>query len=212
MIKLKPGVQRGLGRTTEDAERLNGPIPYGGYKNALFLSCCESNAVPLLLQRKYWRCNHMVQNPGNLVPPSGTPGAVGAEIERAYEAGVRDFVVCGHHPCTVVQALVAPEASPPSGPSMAAWLAQAAETTRVVAASYAGLDPQARLEAAAQVHVLAQLQNLLTYPALAAGVEDGTVALHGWVANTALGQLLHYDPAEGQFMPWLRTVMKVSSR
>ena len=101
MVKLIPG----LAPPAAEPPR---PPSWAGYKNALFLSCCESNAVPLLLRKKYWRCSHLLQNPGNIVPPPGLPGAVAAELERAYQAGVRTFVVCGHHPCSLVQALVDP--------------------------------------------------------------------------------------------------------
>lgn len=186
------------------------PISWSGYKNAMFISCCESSAVPLLLQKKYWRCNHLLQNPGNIVPPYGTPGAEAAEIERAFRGGVRDFVICGHFPCAIVRSLVFPDADPPPGPAMAAWLAMAAETRRVVSETYASLDRQAKLEAAVQAHVLAQVQHLLTYPFLAAEFEDGTLFFHAWIANTNLGQIFHYNPVGGQFDPWLRTAAKTS--
>jgi carbonic anhydrase len=201
MVKLIPG----LAPPAAEPPR---PPSWAGYKNALFLSCCESNAVPLLLRKKYWRCSHLLQNPGNIVPPPGLPGAVAAELERAYQAGVRTFVVCGHHPCSLVQALVDPAAGPAPGPALAAWLELAVQTRRVMAQSYGDLEGPARLEAAAQAHVLLQLQALAAYPLLAAGVADGSVALHGWLANGASGQLYRFDPAQGQFEPLLRTGWK----
>lgn len=210
MVKLIPGTQRIAIHAKGDLPRPHEPVSWSGYKNACFVSCCETSAVHLLLQKKYWRCNHLLQNPGNIVPPYGTPGAEAAEIERAFRGGVRDFVVCGHHPCSVVRSLVFPEADPPPGPAMVTWLSQATETGRVVAASYADLDRQAKLEAAVQVHVLAQIQNLMTYPFLADEFEDGTLYFHAWVANTALGQIFHFNPVEGQFEPWLRTAAKSS--
>jgi carbonic anhydrase len=202
MVKLTPGVQRVPFQPAEASA-------WRKYKHALFLSCCESNAVPLLLQKKYWRCNHLVQTPGNIVPPAGTPGAVEAEVERALQAGVRDFVVCGHHPCDIVRTLVDAE---PTGPALGAWLDQAAGTRRVLAEHYGHLEGPERLEAATQVHVLAQLQTLHTFPAIATGLADGSVALHGWVANGDLGQLFRYHPLHAQFEPWLRSALMATAR
>jgi carbonic anhydrase len=47
---------------------------------------------------------------------------------------------------------------------------------------------------------LVQLENLKTYPAVAAGLAKGDLKLHGWMYKMETGEVFAFDPASGQFI------------
>ena len=49
--------------------------------------------------------------------------------------------------------------------------------------------------------VVNSLNNLLTYPAVQAGLEEGRLALHGWHYMLETGEIEHYRPETRAFAP-----------
>jgi carbonic anhydrase len=49
--------------------------------------------------------------------------------------------------------------------------------------------------------VLVQLDNLRTYPKVAALLAKGALTLHGWIYEIESGQILAYDPQVSHFVP-----------
>jgi carbonic anhydrase len=82
---------------------------------------------------------------------------------------------------------------------MAAWLAHADATHRIIRDKYRHLDGPALLTATVEENVLVQLENLRTHPTVAAKLASGFVRLHGWVYKIETGEVFAYDPASGQF-------------
>ena len=62
----------------------------------------------------------------------------------------------------------------------------------------AHLSPHNRLS---QLNVLQQLDHLLSYPAVAARVEAGTLGLNAWWFDLAAAEVLAFEPARGRFEP-----------
>jgi len=62
-----------------------------------------------------------------------------------------------------------------------------------------------QLTTAIEENVLVQLENLRTHPAVAAGMAQGKVKVHGWVYKIETGQVFAFSPDEGQFLPLGRT-------
>ena len=50
-----------------------------------------------------------------------------------------------------------------------------------------------------KLSVVSQIENLLTYPDVKAGVENDTLHIHGWVYDIESGEIEYYDPDEGRF-------------
>jgi carbonic anhydrase len=50
-------------------------------------------------------------------------------------------------------------------------------------------------------NVVAQLKNLRTHPTVAARLEEGDLALHGWVYHIGEGTVTAYSEDTGEFMP-----------
>lgn len=145
----------------------------------------------------------ILRNAGNILPPHGAGlGGEEATIEFATMGlGIKDIIVCGHSHCGAVNALLNPETICDSMPALHRWLAYAETTQRIVQGKYQGLTPEALLNVAIQENVLVQLENLRTYPAVAAGLARGDLKLHGWVYKLETGQVFAYDPDHSQFLP-----------
>jgi carbonic anhydrase len=175
----------------------------GGQNPAtLFVSCADSRVDPGLITQTAPGELFVLRNAGNLVPPYGASnGGEGATIEFAVaKLGVRDVVVCGHTKCGAIQGLL----NLPSLqelPLVAAWLTHAETTRRIVAENYAELSGDALLAAAVQEHVLVQIENLQTHPAVAVRLHRGDLNLHAWVYELESGSVLAYSGREGRFLP-----------
>src|SRR5262249_1123795 len=142
------------------------------------------------------------RNAGNIVPPHGTAtGGEAATIEFAVAAlGVKDIIICGHSHCGAMKGLLQPE-QVSSLPAVAAWLAHADKTRRIVKDNYGHLDGQRLLTATVEENVLVQLENLRTLPAVASRLAQGDLHLHGWVYKIETGDVFAYDLTSGQFIP-----------
>ena len=190
---------------TEDfgeLEDLFKELAVGQQPETLFITCSDSRIDPNLLTRARPGDLFILRNAGNIVPPHGaTPSGEAATIEFAVAAlGVKEIVVCGHTHCGAMKALLQPE-QVATLPAVAAWLGHAATTRRIIEDHYGHLVSQeARLVAAIQENVLAQLEHLRTLPSVASRLKRGDLRLHGWVYHIENGQVFAYDFAEEEFV------------
>ena len=171
--------------------------------DALFITCSDSRISPNLLTQTMPGELFIARNAGNIVPRYGeAPGSgEAAAIEFAVAAlGVRDIIICGHSHCGAVSALLDPAATVEL-PALRGWLEHAKETRQIVDASYRDLPEDRRLVAAIEENVLVQLEHLQTHPAVAERLEDGRLALHGWVYKIETGEVFAYERERGQFLP-----------
>ena len=56
-----------------------------------------------------------------------------------------------------------------------------------------------RLVATIKAHVQFQLDNLMTYDIVRAGVAAGRLNIHGWLYDMETGHLSAYDPSDGSW-------------
>ena len=176
---------------------------------ALFITCADSRIEPSLLMQTEPGDLFICRNAGNLVPPHGEDGAVEATVEYAVDAlKIRDIVVCGHSDCGAMKAALNP-ASAEGLPAMRSWLRHANRARRIACDSYA--DPAARLRCVTEENVIAQLDNLMTYPSVAAAEARGQLNLYGWVYDIPSGLIRVWSPASGVFEAFDGT-LPVSSR
>lgn len=174
----------------------------GQRPEALFIGCSDSRVSPTTLMQARPGDVFILRNAGNIIPPYGaSQGGEAATIEYAVCAlGVRDIIVCGHSHCGAMKALLNPEETADL-PAVSSWLQKAEATRRIIKENYQHLDEAARLKAAIEENVLVQLENLRTHPSVAARLARGELHLHGWVYKFETGQVFHYDPQQGQFLP-----------
>src|SRR5262245_9164246 len=162
-------------------ERFN-ELASGQRPAALLITCSDSRIDPTLLTQTKPGDLFIVRNAGNIVPAFGQAlGGVTATIEYAVMAlGVKDIIVCGHSNCGAMKGILHPE-QVVRMKNVAAWLHYGEPARVVVEQKYSHLSEDKKLMALTEQNVLAQMNNLRTHPAVAAGFARGDLKLHGWV-------------------------------
>jgi carbonic anhydrase len=174
----------------------------GQSPDTLLITCSDSRIRPGLLTQANPGDLFVLRNAGNLVPPYGASnGGEGATIEYAVAAlNVDHIVVMGHSHCGAMKGLMNSQ-DLDSLPLVADWLKHAEATRRVVLENYQDCNEGELLNAAIKENVLVQLDNLRTYPAVAARLAKGTLILHAWIYEIESGRILAYDPQQSHFQP-----------
>jgi carbonic anhydrase len=176
-------------------------LALGQTPETMFITCADSRIDPNLLTQTQPGELFIMRNAGNLVPPYNPQGGEAATIEFAVAAiGVKDIVVCGHSHCGAVKAILEPPRAK-DFPALTNWLSNAESTRRILHDKYPAADPRYLMNVAVQENVLAQLENLRSHPAVASGLAQGKLKLHGWVYKIETGEVFAYDPQQRQFQP-----------
>ena len=174
----------------------------GQSPSTLFIGCSDSRVDPTIITQQGLGELFVLRNAGNIVPCYGASnGGEPATIEYAVTAlGVKDIVVCGHSGCGAIQAMLHPEKMSKL-PLVRDWLNHAEATRRIVEENYSQLTGEALLETAVREHVLVQIENLQTHPAVAVKLQRGELTLHAWVYQMKTGEILAYSTEDGGFEP-----------
>lgn len=167
---------------------------------ALFISCSDSRLVPELVTQREPGDLFVIRNAGNIVPSYGPePGGVSASVEYAVAAlQVADIVICGHSDCGAMTAIATCKCLDHM-PAVAGWL-RYADSARVVNEARQHQSPHAKVEAMVRENVIAQLANIQTHPSVRLALEEGRVALHGWIYDIESGRIDAFDGRTGQFV------------
>jgi carbonic anhydrase len=171
-------------------------LALGQRPEALFITCADSRIDPCLLTQTKPGELFICRVIGNIVPPyPDVIGGVSATIEYAVGVlGVPDVILCGHTDCGVMKGALNPEPLEVY-PNVTAWL-------RYAQVNHREPDPSAEFLLALTEHnVVAQLENLRSHPTVAARVEAGELALHGWVYHIGPGTVTAYDEESRAFVP-----------
>lgn len=174
----------------------------GQSPSALFVTCSDSRVDPNLITQSGPGELFVLRNAGNIVPPYGASnGGESATIEYAVAAlGVRDIVICGHSRCGAVNALLHPDKAA-GMPLVSAWLNHAETTRRIIQENYGSVTGDDLVEIAVQEHVLVQIENIQTHPAVAVKLQRGELALHAWIYRLETGSISAYSSENARFEP-----------
>ncbi len=172
----------------------------GQSPSTLFIGCSDSRVDPTIITQSDMGELFVLRNAGNIVPCYGASnGGEPATIEYAVSAlGVKDIVICGHSGCGALQAMLEPEKMAKL-PLVRGWLNHAEATRRIVEENYADVTGSALLDIAIREHVLVQIENLQTHPAVAVKLQRGELTLHAWVYLIESGDILAYSTEDGGF-------------
>lgn len=167
---------------------------------ALFISCSDSRLVPELVTQREPGDLFVIRNAGNIVPSYGPePGGVSATVEYAVAAlQVSDIVICGHSDCGAMTAIATCKCLDHM-PAVASWL-RYADSARVVNEARQHQDQPAKVASMVRENVIAQLANIQTHPSVRLALEEGRVALHGWIYDIASGLIEAFDGSRGAFV------------
>jgi len=173
-------------------------LALGQTPKALFITCADSRVDPILITHSQPGQLFVDRNPGNFIPPfHGENASEAAGIEYALEAlKIPNIVVCGHTDCGAMKAVLHPEKAM-GLKSVANWLTNGvAARERVFARK---LPKEQQLQSLTEHNVVVQLENLLTYPVVAAKLKAGKLKMAGWVYDIEHGKVLEYDPGSKSF-------------
>ncbi len=177
----------------------------GQHPRAMVISCCDSRVHVTSIFGADEGEFFIHRNVANLVPPYNPDGerhGTSAAVEYAVTSlGVAHIVVLGHSNCGGVKGChdmcsgLAPELEQKSS-FVGRWM----DILRPGYDRISHLPAAERILALEKEAVLVSLENLITFPFVAAAVADDHLTLHGLWNNTGEGTLEHYDPARG-FVP-----------
>ena len=171
------------------------------HPRTLFISCSDSRLVPELVTQQEPGDMFVIRNAGNIVPSYGPePGGVSATIEYAVAAlDVADIVICGHSDCGAMTAIASSRCIDHM-PAVASWL-RYADSAKVVNEAREHRSTRDKVESMVRENVIAQLANLKTHPSVRLALEQGRLALHGWVYDIESGSIDALDGATNRFVP-----------
>lgn len=176
-------------------------LAVGQSPQAMVITCSDSRVDPFLFTQAQPGQLFVLRNAGNIVPEhSDFVGGVTATIEFAVvELKVPNIIVCGHAGCGAVAGLLHPERIRHL-PEVGNWLHHAARARKRVVDTGGIAAPDA-MERAVAANVVVQLDNLRTHPCVAAGLDNGQLALHGWIYDFVTGSILAYRQQDESFVP-----------
>ena len=190
------------GRLPMEQARYRDLAEHGQSPETMVIGCCDSRVSPEVIFDARPGELFVVRNVANLVPPYAPDGqahGVSAALEFGVAAlKVQHIVVLGHAQCGGVRAFAEERESSP-GDFIGKWmslLAPAAEKLGPLGGASAGY--LGRLERAS---IINSLDNLMTFPRLAALIERNSLAVHGAYFGVATGELSVLDRATGTFVP-----------
>ncbi|GAA3435817.1 SulP family inorganic anion transporter [Kutzneria kofuensis] len=166
---------------------------HGQKPKQLFITCSDSRVLPNLFTSSGPGDQFSLRNVGNLVPGYGEDASVGSAIEYAVDVlSVQEIVVCGHSDCGAMKAVLAQSVQEPS--ALHDWLRNA-EASLLRLASTAGEDAELPAnERLCLANIAQQLENLLSYPNVAAAVAAGKVKLVGMYFDISTAKVFLLDP------------------
>ncbi|MGB5964673.1 MAG: carbonic anhydrase [Sulfurimonadaceae bacterium] len=175
----------------------------GQHPKALFIGCADSRVVPNLITQTPPGDLFVLRNVGNFVAPYKPDEefhATAAGIEYAVAAlKVSEIIICGHTHCGAISALYS-GVDETSFIHTKKWLTLGSKAKTLATLAVAKDAPREDLlRLTEKLSVVFQIENLLTYPLVKQGVEEGTLYIHGWIYDMESGDIEYYDPDESAF-------------
>jgi carbonic anhydrase len=172
----------------------------GQRPETLFITCSDSRVDPNLITNSQPGELFIVRNVGNVIPSRDLPGGTAAAIQYAVEVlNVENIILCGHTQCGALKAILDPE-SVTHLEYVSRWVKSTIDVKNVIEEKYSHLEGEAKLTAAIQENVLAQLEHLRQYPFVASRMDAGKLHVNGWIFDVGRGEVFDYDPEYGEFL------------
>lgn len=176
----------------------------GQRPRAMVISCCDSRVHVTAIFGADQGEFFIHRNIANLVPayePDGAQHGTSAAVEYAVTAlKVAHIIVLGHSNCGGVQGCLdmctghAPELEEKSS-FVGRWM----DILRPGFERVKHIEGEARKRALEKESVIVSLENLMTFPFVAAEVESGRLSLHGLWNDIGEGGVEQYAPSTGTF-------------
>ncbi len=187
----------------ENESRFRELLEKGQSPKALFIGCSDSRVMPAMITGSEVGDLFVVRNIGNFVPPFKSDNdfhSTAAAIEYAVGSlHISDIIVCGHSDCGAIKAVHQPPQPTEENIHTVKWLELGDRAKEAALTTYPNSDAGKILRETEKISVIFQLENLLTYPSVKRGVENGTLFLHGWHYDIVSGEVEYYDDESMEF-------------
>lgn len=181
-------------------------VEIGQKPEVLFIGCSDSRVTPDLMLDAKPGDMFILRNVGNFIPPFKADNdfhGSAAAIEYAVSVlGVKDIIVCGHSHCGACKSLYDDITNDDSLVHVKKWLELGEKAKEFTLKTI--LDPNDKEELYRQTErnsILYQVENLFSYPAVKARVDDKTLKIHGWYYSIETGTIEYYDLEEKKYKP-----------
>ncbi len=174
----------------------------------MVVACCDARVDPAIVLDCAPGDLFVIRNVANLVPPAESRNSGRHGTSAALEFGVRNLgvehiIVLGHAQCGGIRSLFHDSQGgayvSEAGSYIHSWMRMAEDVHAAVLKELPGASSKEQMIACEQRAILVSLDNLMTFPWVRQGVENGRLALHGWYFDIEHGSLLQYNPASGAF-------------
>ena len=169
----------------------------------MVIACCDSRAAPETIFDSGPGELFVLRNVANLVPtyqPDGGQHGTSAGIEFAVKAlEIANIVIMGHGRCGGIKAALAPDQSPlDDGDFIGKWMSMLGGLPEQVGQNelMTATERQTALE---RISIRNSIQNLRTFPYVAALEAEGKLAVHGAWFDISTGELWIMDAETGDF-------------
>lgn len=192
-------------------EPLFNELKKGQNPTALVIACSDSRVDPALVTSSRPGDIFVLRNVANIVFPHGESSiALGqnAAIEYAVKhLNVAGIVVMGHASCGGIHALISSKdksanAGHHHGEAdefIGSWIAGAERAYEKVESLYPDASPEEKSRACEMWNARLSTENLLTFPWIKEAVEQGKLHLHAMYFDLQKGELLVFDPKDGNY-------------
>lgn len=203
MDKLYKGIRGFREEYFKKEEEFFKRLSKGQKPEVLFVTCADSRVDPALVTQSRPGDLFIVRNVGNIIPPYDAlkdKNSVAAAIEFAVlYLKVNDIIICGHSDCGAIEALYKNDSEMEEMPHLRDWL----KIMQPVKNSIDNLNPEDSRDdlrhKTETENILAQIENIQTYPFVAQALKQHALYLHGWYYNLATGYMYAYNPNTGRF-------------
>ncbi|MGB2015996.1 MAG: carbonic anhydrase [Candidatus Puniceispirillum sp.] len=172
---------------------------------AMVISCCDSRVNPTALFDTDPGEFFIHRNIANFVPPYSMTGdnhGTSAALEYAVTSlGVSHIIVIGHSACGGVNGCYQMcSGKAPQLEKSTSFVGRWIDLLRPAFERVKHLDSEEKQIAALELEgILLSLENLMGFPFVKQGVENGTLTLHGLWNDIGAGELYCYDEKSGKF-------------
>lgn len=178
----------------------------GQHPRAMVISCCDSRVHVTSIFGADQGEFFIHRNIANLVPPYSADGGLhgtSAAVEYAVRSlHVAHIIVLGHSGCGGVQGCY--DMCSGEAPDLEASTSFIGRWMDILRPGFDTLPPGPRpdrLRTLEKAAVVVSLENLMTFPFVAAAVADDRLTLHGLWNDIGAGGLEWWDDMRGQFLP-----------
>lgn len=147
---------------------------------------------------------YVVRNVAGLVPPHDHHGAIGAMAGIEYAVNilqVKTIIVLGHSHCYGIKNIMTNDKHSEGYDPLDQWLSIGDDAKKAVQEQLHDHTIDEQCSACEKESVLMSVKNLIAYPWVQGRIKKNDIEIYGWHFDMLSGDLLMFNPENGQFDP-----------